>query len=105
MKQLILIGLLLGSMMPLLRAEAPPPPRPPEAKEEVKPEPVVSTGERVEIPDVGFSIVPPNGWLVHKESHGSSLLFEAPRQPDQIYQPTIQVMVFSKHRYIDDVTM
>jgi hypothetical protein len=106
MKQLILIGLLLVSMMSGLRAEGPPsPPRPPEVKEEIKEEPRISTGERIEIPDVGFTIIPPNGWMVHKNSHGSSLLFEAPKQPNQIYQPTIQVMVFSKHRYIDEVTM
>jgi hypothetical protein len=106
MKQLILIGLLLGSMMPGLRAEGPPqPPRPPVAKDEPKEEPKIATGERIEIPDVGFSIVPPNGWMVHKNSHGSSLLFEAPKQPNQIYQPTIQVMVFNKLRYIDEVTM
>lgn len=106
MKQLILIGMLLGSFMPGLRAEGPPqPPRPPAAKDEIKEEPKLATGERIEIPDVGFSIVPPNGWMVHKNSHGSSLLFEAPKQPNQIYQPTIQVMVFNKLRYIDEVTM
>jgi hypothetical protein len=106
MKQLILIGMLLGSIMPGLRAEGPPqPPRPPAAKDEPKEEPRPATGERIEIPDVGFSIVPPNGWMVHKNSHGSSLLFEAPKQPNQIYQPTIQVMVFNKLRYIDEVTM
>src|SRR5687768_14794005 len=102
MKQLIVICLLLGSIVPRLQAEAPPRPG---LKDEAKQEPSLSKGERIEIPDVGFSVVPPNGWMVHKDSHGSSLLFEAPKKPDQIYQPTIQVMVFSKLRYIDDVTM
>jgi hypothetical protein len=102
MKQLILFCLLLCSLAPRLRAETPPRP---ELNEEPTETPKISTGERIEIPDVGFSIVPPNGWMVHKNSHGSSLLFETPKVPNQSYQPTIQVMVFSKLRYIDAVTM
>ncbi len=67
-------------------------------------QPTISQGERIDLPEVGFSITPPTGWLVNRNSHGSSLMFEVPKQANQIYQPTIQVMVFSNPRYIDEVT-
>src|SRR6478735_6611016 len=102
MKQLLVILLLISSLAPNLRADEPPRAG---LKEEPKEPPRVSTGERIDLPDVGFSITPPNGWMVNKNSHGSSLLFEAPKQPNQTYLPTIQVMVFGKLRYIDEVTL
>jgi hypothetical protein len=65
----------------------------------------ISQGERIELSELGFSIVPPAGWMVKRNSYGSTLLFEAPKVPNQLYQATIQVMVFGNPRYIDNVTM
>ncbi|MCX6128435.1 MAG: hypothetical protein NTX25_05140 [Proteobacteria bacterium] len=59
---------------------------------------------RIELLEQGFSIIPPVGWRVSRNSHGSSLLIEAPTHPSQIYQPTIQLMVFNGPRYIDSLT-
>ena len=67
--------------------------------------PIAQPGGRIAIPDTGFSIVPPPGWEVLRNSHGSSLLFKAPKQGGAIrYEPTIQVLVFNGYRYIDDLT-
>lgn len=65
--------------------------------------PVPQAGGRVEIPDTGFSIVPPTSWDVTRNSYGSSLLFNAPKTAG-VYQATIQVMTFQGYRYIDDLT-
>ncbi len=68
--------------------------------------PAAIGGQRVEIQDAGFSIVPPNGWEIIRNAGGSSLLFRAPKQEEgQLsLQGTIQVMVFNGGRYIDDFT-
>lgn len=51
-------------------------------------------------------MLPPPGWEILKNSHGSTLLFKGPKTMGDIsYQPTIQVMVFQEYRYIDDMTV
>ena len=62
------------------------------------------TSENIEIPDTGFSIIPPRNWSIQRNALGSSLIFEAPKNPGSNYQPTIQVMVFNGYRYVDDLT-
>lgn len=102
MKKFLLLGLLLAGSV----AQAQNPPPVPQAP--ATPTNFVSNGERVPVPDAGFSIVPPVGWEVIANNGGSSLLFQAPKPPGSTkeftYQANIRVMAFFNNpTAIDDI--
>lgn len=61
---------------------------------------VVSSGQRISLPDKGFSIIPPAGWSIDKDFSGVSLLLKPPIEDVKIKR-TLQVMRFSGPLYID----
>ena len=63
----------------------------------------VSEGERLQLADRKFSIIPPIGWEVEPNYPGLSLLLQVPKKKKQ-YQRTIQVMKFKEPIYIDETT-
>ncbi len=94
----IVIILCLWAVTPSSLAQSvPPPPRPST--------PTQGPDGRIEIPETGFSMLPPPNWEILRNSHGSTLLFRGPKEGGDIkYQSTVQVMVFQGYRYIDEVT-
>ena len=98
------VGLILSGLS-FAQGEAPPavPAQRPSA-----PTTFIAQGEAVEIPDAGFTIVPPIGWEVFRNASGASLFFQAPKvegAPGVItYQPNIRVMVINEPRPIDEST-
>lgn len=83
-----------------------PPPIP--AQKPAAPTSFIAQGEAVEIPDAGFTITPPIGWEVQRNTTGASLLFEAPKvegAPGVVtFQPSIRIMTINEPRPIDDMT-
>lgn len=68
------------------------------------PERFIAGGQRVQVSDKGISIVPPQGWEVHSNVSGSTLLMQVPKQPGMLYQRTIQVMAFGEPMPMDQMT-
>lgn len=68
---------------------------------------VISTGERVEVPVKGFSIIPPRDWQVYPNLPGVTLLLEAPlsKQGRKVYPRNILVLSFPDPIPIDNQTM
>ena len=105
MRGFFLIVSLIVSGLGMAQGEAPPvvPAQQPKA-----PTTFIAAGEAVEIPDAGFTIIPPIGWEVQRNAAGASLFFQAPKiegAPGVVtYQPNIRVMVMSEPRPIDDAT-
>lgn len=64
----------------------------------------ISTGERLELKDGDFSIVPPVKWEVFKNHPSLTLLMQVAHNQTLKYQRTIQVASFSGNKYIDEVT-
>lgn len=64
----------------------------------------VGDGSRIELPNKGFSIVPPVGWEVHRNYPGTTLLLQPSYNKKMAYQRTIQVMRFIDGIPIDDIT-
>ncbi len=64
----------------------------------------ISSGERLQMPDKGFSIVPPNGWEVYRNYPNTTLLFQIPYQRGIGYQRTIQLLARTSPLYIDAFT-
>jgi hypothetical protein len=58
---------------------------------------------RLDLPDKGFSIIPPEGWEIDNSYPGLSLLMQIPKEPE-VYQRTIQVMRFSGTKDISEST-
>jgi hypothetical protein len=63
-----------------------------------------SSGERIEVPERGFSIVPPEGWEVHRDYPGTTLMFQIPKREAGVYQRTIHVNAMNGARAMDDMT-
>lgn len=105
MKKFLLLCLVFVG--PLAYAQDMRPPAVPQAP--AMPTTFISNGERVPIPDAGFSMVPPVGWeVMPTNSTGASLLFQAPKPPGSTkeftYQANIRVMAFfDKPTAIDDI--
>ncbi len=68
----------------------------------------IANGERIEIKEAAFTIVPPSGWEVLKNFSGASYYFQAPKieaEPGVVtYQSNIRVMVLNEPKPIDDTT-
>ena len=64
----------------------------------------ISNGERIFLNEKDFSIIPPNGWEIHKNRSGASFLFQIPYEANLVYQRTIQVLAFDGARPIDRYT-
>ena len=76
----------------------------PSPNEENLPNVTVSNGERVFLNEKDFSIVPPNGWEIHRNRAGASFLFQIPFEANLVYQRTIQVLAFEGAKAIDRYT-
>ncbi len=72
---------------------------------------ILSTGERVEVPVKGFSIIPPDGWEVYANLPGVTLLLEIPISKQavlkhtKVYPRNILVLSFPNPVPIDSQTM
>lgn len=64
----------------------------------------ISDGSRIHVEEKHFSIVPPDGWEIHRDYPNTSLLLQIPFRKGLSYQRTIQIMVSKGPRYIDDIT-
>lgn len=60
--------------------------------------------ERIEMPEKGFSIVPPAGWEVVRDHPGMTLMLRAPKAEKQIYQRSMQVTVYGGSKPIDEIS-
>ncbi len=60
---------------------------------------------RISMESKGFSIVPPKGWQIEKETPGVSLLMRSPRESFPGYFPTLQVTVNDEAKFIDELTV
>ena len=64
----------------------------------------IGTNARIAIDGKGFSIVPPDGWLIRRDMPRTSLFMEIQPQADLPYQRNIAVIKFNDSRLMNDLT-